>query len=54
MFQPLYYPLKRLGYTEKVISWKSKGVSAEKCTTPTTTDKWYRGLNFCLVFKGSA
>ena len=46
--------------TEKVVSWKSKGFSAEKLTTLTTTDnshspstKWYRNQNFCLVFKVS-
>ena len=38
MFQMLYYILKRLGNTEKVVSWKSKGLSAKKLTTPTTTD----------------
>ena len=39
---------------------KSKGFSAEKLTTSTTTDislflsiKWYENSNFCLVFKGS-
>ena len=36
-FQTLYYTLKRIGYTEKIISWKSNGLSAEKLTTPTTT-----------------
>ena len=52
--------MKRLGDTEKVVSWKSKGLSTEKLTTPTTTDnclspsiKWYENSNFCLVFKGS-
>ena len=33
----LYYTLKRLGYTEKVLLWKSKSLSAEKGTAPTTT-----------------
>ena len=59
-FQPRYYTLKRLGDTEKVVPSKSKGLSAEKRTTPTTNDdilspsvKWYRDSNFCLTFKGS-
>ena len=34
----LYYTLKIIGNTEKVVSWKSKGVSDEKHTTPTTSD----------------
>ena len=34
---PLYYTLNRLGDTEKTVSWRSKGLSAEKLTTPTTT-----------------
>ena len=38
ILQPLYYTLKRLGDNEKVVSWKSKGFSAEKLTTATTTD----------------
>ena len=44
----LYYTLKRLGDTEKFLSWKSKGLSAKKLTIPVTTDsslspsiKWY-------------
>ena len=48
MFQTLYYTFKKLGDTEKIVSWKSKGLSAEKLITPTTTDnslspsiKWY-------------
>ena len=60
IFQTLYYTLKRLGDTEKTALWKSKGVSTEKLTTPTSTDnslspsiKWYRNSNLCLVFKGS-
>ena len=28
MLQPLYYTLKKLGETESVVSWKSKGLSA--------------------------
>ena len=36
-FQMLCYTLKRLGDTEKVLSWKSKRLSTEKGTTPTTT-----------------
>ena len=38
IFQTLCYILKRLGNTEKVVSWKSKGLSAKKLTTPTLTD----------------
>ena len=52
--------MKRPGYTEKVVSWKSKALSDEKLTTPKTNDnslslsiKWYENLNFCLIFKGS-
>ena len=54
------HPLKRIGNIEKVISRKSKGLSAKKLTSLTTTDnslspliKWYGNSNFCLVFKGS-
>ena len=54
------YTLKRLGGTEKVVSWKSKSLSDEKLTTPTTNDnslspsiKWYENSNFYLIFKGS-
>ena len=61
IFQPLYHTLKRLGNTEKTVSQKSKVLSTEKPTTPTTTDnslslsiKWYRNSNFCLKFKGTA
>ena len=48
MLRLVYYTLKSLGDTEKVVSWKSKGFSTEKRTTTTTTDnsfslptKWY-------------
>ena len=34
----LHYTLKRLGDTEKIVSWKSKVLSTGKLTTPTTTD----------------
>ena len=30
ILQPLYYTLKRLGDTEKILSWKSKGLPDEK------------------------
>ena len=60
ILQPLYCPLKRLGDTEKVVSWKSRGFLTKKCTTPTATDnslslsvKWYENSNFCLIFKES-
>ena len=38
ILQLLYYTLKRLSDTEKVVSWKCKGLTAEKLTAPTTTD----------------
>ena len=38
IFQMLYYTLKKLDNAKKVVSWKSKGLSAEKLTTLTTTD----------------
>ena len=60
IFQVLYYNFKKLGDTEKIVSWKSKGLSAEKLNNPATTDnclfssiKWYGNSNFCLEFKGS-
>ena len=60
MFQALYYTLKRLGDTEKVVSWKCKSLSVEKLATHNTTDnsfspssKWHRKSNFCLIFKGN-
>ena len=56
----LYYTLIRLDDTEKIVSWKSKGLSPEELTIPTTTNKglspsfeWYRNSCFCLVFKGN-
>ena len=56
-FQPPYYTFKRLGYIEKVVSWKFKRFSTKNLTTPTTTDnpsiKWYENSNFCLIYKGS-
>ena len=55
-----FITLKRLDYTEKIVAWKSKDLSAEKHTTPTTTNnslspslQWHRNSNLCLVFKGS-
>ena len=55
ILQLLYYTLKRLGGTEKVVSLKSNGMSTRKCTTLTTTDnslspsiKWYENSNLCL------
>ena len=36
IFQPPYCTLKALSNIEKVVSWKSKGLSDEKLTTPTT------------------
>ena len=53
-----YYSLKRLGDTEKVVSWKCKGLSTEKLTAPNTNDnslspsiKCYKKSNFCPIFK---
>ena len=58
--QPLYYTLRRRDDTEKVVSWKSKGLPTEKLTTLTTDDnsfppsiKRYRNSSICLIFKGS-
>ena len=52
--------MKRQGDTEKVVSWKSEGLTARKLTNATTTDnslspaiKWYKNSNFCLIYKGS-
>ena len=60
IFQTLCYILKRLSDTEKDVSWKSKGLSTEKPSTLTTSDKTpspsingYRDSNSCLSFKGS-
>ena len=60
IFQTIYYIFKRLGDTEKFVSWKSKGSSAEKLATATTADNslfpsinWFGDSNFCLSFKGS-
>ena len=59
IFEVLYYTLKRLGNTEKVVSWKSKGLPTENFIPSTTTDNslsptitWHANSNFCLVFKG--
>ena len=37
-FQTFYCTLKRLGDTQNTVLGKSKSLSAEKLTTPTTTD----------------
>ena len=57
---PLYYNLKRLGNTKKVVSGKCKRLSIKKMTNRTATDnivsssiKWYGHSNFRLVFRGS-
>ena len=54
MFQMLCYTLRRVGDAEEIISWKSKGLSAKKRTTSTTTNnslsatiEWYGNSNFC-------
>ena len=61
ILQPLFYTLKQLGDTEKVVSRKSKGFSTEKLGTPTTTDnslspsiKWYKNLNFVYYLEEAA
>ena len=58
ILQPLYYTLKILDDTKKVVSWKSKGLPTEKLTTSTTADNifspWircYEDSNFYLIFK---
>ena len=38
IFQPLYFALKRLHDTEKVLSRKSDGVSTKTIVTPTTVN----------------
>ena len=55
----LYLILQRLYYNLKILG-DTKGLSAEKPTTPTTADnslspsiKWYENSNFCLIIKGS-
>ena len=60
IFQPLYYISKTLSNSEKVILWKSKGLSTEKLTTLFHTDKnlsltikWHEDSKFCLIFKRS-
>ena len=60
LLQPLYETLKRLGNTEKVVSWRSKGWLTKKLTASTTTgNSFLRSVNqygdssFCLIFKGS-
>ena len=59
ILQPLYYTLKKLGDTEKLVSCKSKSSLTKKITTPTTADnslspsnKWYENSNLCLKLKG--
>ena len=59
IFQPLYYTLKTLSNSEKVI-WKSKGLSAKELAVPTTADnnllptiKQHVDSKFCLVLKES-
>ena len=60
LLQPLYETLKRLGNTEKVVSWRYKGWLTKKLTASTTTgNSFLRSVNqygdssFCLIFKGS-
>ena len=54
ILQQLYYTLKRLRYTEKVVSWNCKGLSPEKPTASLPPSiKWYENSNYCLIFKGS-
>ena len=56
IFQLLCYTLKRLGNTKKVVSWKSKGFSDEKPTTPASLSlsiNRYENSKFYLMFKGT-
>ena len=57
-FEPIYYTLKRLGDTEKIVSQKSKVSLTEKSFTTTDNSvflsiSWYANSIFGLVFKGS-
>ena len=45
--------MKKLGDTEKVVSWKSEGLSTATDNIFSPLIKWYKNLNFCLIFKGS-
>ena len=47
IFQTFHYTLKRLGNTEKNVSWKS----TDNSLSPSI--RWYENSNFCLVFKES-
>ena len=51
ILQRLYYTSKILGDTEKIVSLKSKGFSAEKLTTPTTT---YNSLSPSIKWHGNS
>ena len=60
IFPPLCYTLKTLSNSENLTSWKSKGLSTEKLTSPFTTAnscsptiKWHEDSKFCLIFKVS-
>ena len=45
--KPLNYTLKRLGDTEKFVSWKSKGL----IIVFLHQNKWYENASCCLIFK---
>ena len=38
VFQPMYRYLKKIGNTDQILSWKSKGLSDETIKPPTTSD----------------
>ena len=38
IFQPIYKYFKKIGNTERISSWKSKGLSDEIIKHPTTSD----------------
>ena len=38
IFQSIYYTLQKLAGTEKILSWKSKGLSSENIVTPNTAE----------------
>ena len=55
ILQPLYYTLKRLGDTEKFVSWKSKATPATSDNSLSPSIEWYENYftNFYLIFKGN-
>ena len=60
IFQSLYYTFKKISGTEKIVSWKCKGLSFETIVTPITTDnsfifyelhRWSQDLNADFTLK---